>query len=80
MFFGRLLDQFPSHQSDNSDTVTDAIEAYCGMTEMEKEIQTLQRKLFFGEVALKLTQERCQLMENNYKWVQVLFKCSSKVS
>lgn len=62
----KLLDQFPSHQSDNSDTVTDAIEAYCGMTEMEKEIQTLQRKLFFGEVALKLTQERCQLMENNY--------------
>ena len=47
MFFGRLLDQFPSHQSDNSDTVTDAIEAYCGMTEMEKEIQTLQRKVFF---------------------------------
>ena len=67
MLFGRLLDQFPIHQSDNSDTVTDAIEAYCGMTEMEKEIQTLQRKLFFGEVALKLTQERCQLMENNYK-------------
>lgn len=47
MFFGRLLDQFPSHQSDNSETVTDAIEAYCGMTEMEKKKPNFAEKTFF---------------------------------
>ena len=34
---------------------------------MMKEIEALERKLFFEQVALNVTENRCDFLDNNYR-------------
>nr|XP_058947049.1 neuron navigator 3-like [Pocillopora verrucosa] len=40
---------------------------YQAATEMMKEIDALERKLFFEQVALNVTENRCDFLDNNYR-------------
>ena len=38
-----------------------------GTTEMREEVEALERKLFFEEIALDVTDERCNLLDRNLR-------------
>ncbi|XP_078356899.1 uncharacterized protein LOC144641734 isoform X2 [Oculina patagonica] len=50
----RILDQCESHPSDDSMSDTDTTHAICTATDMEEEVQVLERKLFLRKSQLML--------------------------
>ena len=44
-----------------------ATQKYRAATEMMKEIEALERKLFFEQVALNVTENRCNFLDDNYR-------------
>ena len=61
----RLLEAFQrSHIAPN---VGPGTQKYQAATEMMKEVEALERKLFFEQVALNVTENRCDFLDNNYR-------------
>ena len=64
-FICRLLEAFQrSHIAPN---VGPGTQKYQAATEMMKEVEALERKLFFEQVALNVTENRCDFLDNNYR-------------
>ena len=41
--------------------------ADCIVAEMEEEVQALERKLFLEEIAVNVTDERCDFLDRNFR-------------
>ena len=65
--FCRILDQYQScfHTASIPDTETAKVD--CTVTEMEEEVQALERKLFLEEIAVNVTDKRCDFLDRNYR-------------
>ena len=61
----RLLEAF--QRSRIAPYVGPGTQKYQAATEMMKEIDALERKLFFEQVALNVTENRCDFLDNNYR-------------
>ena len=61
----RLLEAF--QRSRIAPNVGPVTQKYQAATEMMKEIDALERKLFFEQVALNVTENRCDFLDNNYR-------------
>ena len=48
------------------DTIT-AHDTDCTVAEMEEEVQALERKLFFGKIAINVTDKRCDFLDRNFR-------------
>ena len=65
--FCRLLDQYQSCLHTDSISDTETAKADSIVAEMEEEVQALERKLFLEEVAVKITDERCNILDRNFR-------------
>ena len=61
----KLLEAF--QRSRIAPNVGPGTQKYQAATEMMKEIDALERKLFFEQVALNVTENRCDFLDNNYR-------------
>ena len=61
----RLLEAF--QRSRIAPNIGLATQKYRAATEMMKEIEALERKLFFEQVALNVTENRCDFLDDNYR-------------
>ena len=61
----RLLEAF--QRSQIAPNVGPGTQKYQAATEMMKEVEALERKLFFEQVALNVTENRCDFLDNNYR-------------
>ena len=61
----RLLEAF--QRSRIAPNVGPGTHKYRGATEMMREIEALERKLFFEQVALNVTENRCDFLDDNYR-------------
>ena len=61
----RLLEAF--QRSRIAPNIGPGTQKYRAATEMMKEIEALERKLFFEQVALNVTENRCDFLDNNYR-------------
>ena len=65
--FSRLLDQYQSRLQPDSIPDNEAANADCTVADMEQEVQALERKLFLEEIAVNITDERCSLLDRNFR-------------
>ena len=65
--FCRLLDQYKSclHTDSIPDTATAKADSI--VAEMEEEVQALERKLFLEEIAVNITDDRCNFLDRNFR-------------
>ena len=61
----RLLEAF--QRSRIAPNVGPGTHKYRAATEMMREIEALERKLFFEQVALNVTENRCDFLDDNYR-------------
>ena len=61
----RLLEAF--QRSRIAPNIGLGTQKYRAATEMMKEIEALERKLFFEQVALNVTENRCDFLDDNYR-------------
>ena len=61
----RLLEAF--QKSRIAPNIGPGTQKYRAATEMMKEIEALERKLFFEQVALNVTENRCDFLDDNYR-------------
>ena len=61
----RLLEAF--QRSRIAPNVGPGTHKYGAATEMMREIEALERKLFFEQVALNVTENRCDFLDDNYR-------------
>ena len=61
----RLLEAF--QRSRIAPNIGPGTQKYRAATEMMKEIEALERKLFFEQVALNVTENRCDFLDDNYR-------------
>ena len=69
LFLCRMLQEQYMYYPDLRSQHKDAIERKTA--EMDEEVQTLDRKLFLEETALDVTDERCDFLERNLRWVSI---------
>lgn len=65
--FCRILDQYQSCLYSPSIPDTETAKAHCTVTAMEEEVQGLERKLFLEEIAVNVTDKRCNFLDRNYR-------------
>lgn len=46
---------------------TETAKVDCIVAEMEEEVQALERKLFLEEIAVNVTDERCNFLDRNFR-------------
>ena len=63
----RLLDQYQSCLHTDSIPDTETAKADRVVAEMEEEVQALERKLFLEEVAVNITDERCNSLGRKFR-------------
>ena len=64
--FYRLLHHYQSCLHTDSAPYTETAKADCIVAEMEEEVQALERKLFLEEIAVNITDERCDFLDRNF--------------
>ncbi|KAJ7337295.1 hypothetical protein OS493_010154 [Desmophyllum pertusum] len=73
------LDQlYQSHLPAGSRPEADTAHVECEVAEMVEEVQALERKLFLEEIALNVTDERCDFLDKNYRQAYISLKLSLK--
>lgn len=65
--FCRILDQYQCCLHTASIPDTETAKADCTVAEMEEEVQALDRKLFLEEIAVNVTDKRCNFLDRNYR-------------
>ena len=65
--FCRLLDQYQSGLHTDSVSDTEITKADCKVAEMEEGVQALEQKFFLQEIAVNLTDERCDFLGRNFR-------------
>ncbi|XP_078368847.1 uncharacterized protein LOC144652644 isoform X2 [Oculina patagonica] len=68
--YKRLLDQYQNSLPDGSTPGNESAPDDCVVTEIEGDVQALERKLFLEKVALNVTDERCYFLDRNFRLLQ----------
>ncbi|KAJ7389199.1 hypothetical protein OS493_033003 [Desmophyllum pertusum] len=67
-YYKRSLDQHQSSAGSRPGAETAHVD--CEVAEMEGDVQALERKLFLEEIALNVTDERCDFLDKNHRLLQ----------
>ncbi|KAJ7323433.1 hypothetical protein OS493_031632 [Desmophyllum pertusum] len=71
------LDQHQSSAGSRPEAETAHVD--CEVAEMEGDVQALERKLFLEEIAVNVTDERCDFLDKNYRQAYISVNVSSEL-
>ena len=66
-FFNRMLQSSYAYYPDLRPEPENYIKLGSGTNEMREEVEALEKKLFLEEIALDVTDERCNLLDRNLR-------------